>query len=226
MGFFLAGEQYDDMGGGFFRALTASFTWPVAGVVLALILFDGIKDAVLLPLSHSLWERAGVRGARMRALLAHALLVLALGGLLCLGLLLRASSSQAKRASPASSALTAMWSWPLAGLVLALLLLEGVKGAVLWPAGRALGRRLGVSSEALLGVVSTLCAVLFLGLVAWLAWTVRRRGAGGPPPESPPDDIKVSESAEKAWRAAAEEDAVVATEAGVAAAMGIQYTYT
>ena len=211
--------------GGFFRALTASFTWPVAGVVLALILFDGIKDAVLLPLSQSLWERAGVRGARMRALLAHALLALALGGLLCLGLLLRAAPPPR---APASSVLTAMWSWPLAGLVLALLLLEGVKGAVLWPAGRALGRRLGVSDEALLGVVSTLCAVLFLGLVAWLAWTVRRRGAGGPRAgprreESPPDDVKVSESAEKAWRAAAEEDAVVATEAGVAAAMGVQY---
>ena len=51
----------------FFSVISSSITWPVVGVVLALVLFDGIKEGVLLPLAGAAWERAGVRGARARA---------------------------------------------------------------------------------------------------------------------------------------------------------------
>ena len=87
------------------------------------------------PLSVGARRRAG---RWMRALLAHALLVLA-GRPAVPGPAPPCIVIQAKRASPASSALTAMWSWPLAGWCWRCCCWRASR-AVLWPAG---GRRGG-----------------------------------------------------------------------------------
>ena len=116
--------------------------------------------------------------------------------------------------------LVAAWGWPLVGLVLALIVLEGFKDAILWPSGRALSRGLGVSSSnendiiRLDYLVTSVLASLLLGLVAWLAWrwaAWRRRRAGGKTrrrAKGPaPDEIKgAPEGAPKGKGRLAEED--------------------
>ena len=74
-------------------------------------------------------------------------------------------------------------------MVLALIIFEGIKDAVLWPLGQRVSRRLGVRAGGDQGeqeegalrpevLATTTIVVLFLGLVARLAWAAR------PPPRA------------------------------------------
>ena len=91
--------------GCFARSVGSSLTWPVVGVVLALVAFDGLKDGVLLPLGRRVGLRAGITDENARTLLAH---LLAAGALL-------AAAAAARRPggawSPRCAGRWRGWSW-------------------------------------------------------------------------------------------------------------------